>query len=83
MHGTCGRVLAGYSSGGDIMPHDAIVLLKADHKETRRLFPKVRAGLSRKQLLEIRARLEAAKAKAPHEPQQPSALKKTVDAVIS
>lgn len=45
-------------------------------------FPKVRAGLSRKQLLELGARLEAARAKAPHKPRQPSALKKTVDAVI-
>jgi hemerythrin superfamily protein len=184
MNGTCGRVLADCSSEGDIMPHDAIVLLKADHKEIRRLFkefqaagdkavkkkakivgqiiealtvhtyienevmypevrallpdldedvlesyeehhvadvlcaelsvmpadaerfdakvtvliesvthhvaeeeqdwfPKVRAGLSRKQLTELGARLESARAKAPHEPQQPSALKKTVDAVIS
>jgi hemerythrin superfamily protein len=46
-------------------------------------FPKVRAGLGRKQLQEIGARIEEARAKAPRSPAQPSALKKTVDAVIS
>ena len=46
-------------------------------------FPQVRAGLSRKQLQEIGARLEEARAKAPRSPAQPSALKKTLDAVIS
>jgi hemerythrin superfamily protein len=46
-------------------------------------FPQVRAGLSRKQLREIGARLEEARAKAPRSPAQPSALKKTLDAVIS
>jgi len=46
-------------------------------------FPKVRAGLGRKQLQEIGARIEQARAKAPRSPAQPSALKKTVDAVIS
>ena len=46
-------------------------------------FPQVRAGLSRKQLQEIGARLEEARAKAPRSPAQPSAIKKTLDAVIS
>ena len=46
-------------------------------------FPKVRAGLSRKQLQEIGARIEGARDKAPRSPAQPSALKKTVDAIIS
>jgi hemerythrin superfamily protein len=46
-------------------------------------FPQVRAGLSRKQLQEIGARLEEARAKAPRSPAQPSALKKTLDAVVS
>jgi hemerythrin superfamily protein len=46
-------------------------------------FPQVRAGLSRKQLQEIGARLEEARAKAPRSPAQPSAMKKTIDAVIS
>ena len=52
-------------------------------EEEQEWFPKVRAGLSRKQLQEIGARLEEARAKAPRSPAQPSALKKTVDAVIS
>jgi hemerythrin superfamily protein len=45
-------------------------------------FPKVRAGLGRKQLAEIGERLLEAKKKAPRSPAQPSALKKTVDAVL-
>jgi hemerythrin-like domain-containing protein len=113
------------------MSSDAIVLLKADHKEIRRLFrefraagdravkkkgrlanqiiqaltakvtvlmenvthhieeeeqewfPQVRARLSRTQLRDIGARLEQAREKAPRTPAQPSALKKTLDAVIS
>ena len=46
-------------------------------------FPKVRTGLSRKQLQDIGARIEEARDKAPRTPAQPSALKKTVDAIIS
>lgn len=46
-------------------------------------FPQVRAGLSRKQLQELGAKLLQAKEKAPRSPAQPSALKKAVDAVIS
>ena len=45
-------------------------------------FPKVRAGLSRTQLQEIGAELAEAKKRAPRRPEQPSALKKTIDAVI-
>jgi iron-sulfur cluster repair protein YtfE (RIC family) len=45
-------------------------------------FPKVRNGLGRKQLSDIGAQLLAAKQKAPHSPEQPSALKKTVDAIL-
>ena len=45
-------------------------------------FPLVRAGLGRKQLSELGEELLAAKAKAPRSPAQPSALKKTVDAVL-
>jgi hemerythrin superfamily protein len=52
-------------------------------EEERDWFPKVRAGLSRKQLQEIGARLEEARQKAPTTPAQPSALKKSIDAVIS
>ncbi len=46
-------------------------------------FPEVRKGLGRKQLQEIGAAMEQARAKAPRRPSQPSALKKTIDAVIS
>jgi len=46
-------------------------------------FPKVREGLGRKQLQEIGAKMLEAKGRAPRRPSQPSALKKTVDAVIS
>ena len=45
-------------------------------------FPKVREGLGRKQLAELGQRMLDAKAKAPKSPAQPSALKKTIDAVI-
>lgn len=45
-------------------------------------FPKVRAGLGRKQLAELGERLLEARAKAPTSPAQPSALKKAVDAVV-
>jgi hemerythrin superfamily protein len=46
-------------------------------------FPQVREGLGRKQLQEIGADMEAARKKAPRRPSQPSALKKTIDAVIA
>jgi hemerythrin superfamily protein len=52
-------------------------------EEEQEWFPKVRAGLGRKQLQELGSRLEEARKKAPRKPAQPSALKKTVDAVIS
>ncbi len=52
-------------------------------EEERDWFPKVRARLGRKQLQEIGARLEEARQKAPTTPAQPSAVKKTIDAVIS
>jgi hemerythrin-like domain-containing protein len=45
-------------------------------------FPKVREGLGRKALQEIGEELLEAKKKAPTRPSQPSALKKTVDAVL-
>jgi hemerythrin-like domain-containing protein len=45
-------------------------------------FPKVREGLGRKVLQEIGEEMLEAKKKAPRKPSQPSALKKTVDAVI-
>ncbi|WP_226903064.1 hemerythrin domain-containing protein [Phycicoccus mangrovi] len=46
-------------------------------------FPKVRAGLSRSQLREIGTELSEAWKRAPRRPEQPSALKKTIDAVIA
>jgi hemerythrin-like domain-containing protein len=45
-------------------------------------FPQVREGLSRTQLQEIGEEMLKAKEKAPKRPSQPSALKKTVDAVL-
>ena len=52
-------------------------------EEEQDWFPKVREGLTRTQLREIGAELAAAKEKAPRRPEQPSALKKTIDAVIA
>jgi hemerythrin-like domain-containing protein len=46
-------------------------------------FPKVREGLGRKVLSDLGAEMLEAKKKAPTRPSQPSALKKTIDAVIS
>jgi hemerythrin superfamily protein len=52
-------------------------------EEEQDWFPKVRAGLGRKQLQDIGAKMETLRKKAPRSPAQPSALKKAVDAVIS
>ena len=43
----------------------------------------MREGLSRKALQELGADMLEAKQKAPRRPSQPSALKKTIDAVIA
>jgi hypothetical protein len=43
----------------------------------------VREALGRKTLQEIGEEMSKARAKAPRRPSQPSALKKTIDAVIS
>ena len=51
-------------------------------EEEQEWFPQVREGLGRKALQEIGQELIEAKKKAPTRPSQPSALKKTVDAVI-
>jgi hemerythrin superfamily protein len=51
-------------------------------EEEQEWFPKVREALGRKQLQELGAEMEKARKKAPRKPSQPSALKKTVDAVI-
>ena len=52
-------------------------------EEEQEWFPKVREGLGRKVLQDIGAEMIEARKKAPRSPAQPSALKKTVDAVIS
>ena len=52
-------------------------------EEEQEWFPKVREGLGRKVLQELGADMLEAKKKAPRRPSQPSALKKTVDAVVS
>jgi hemerythrin superfamily protein len=52
-------------------------------EEEQDWFPKVRKGLGRKQLSELGQRLLDAKATAPRSPAQPSALKKTIDAIIA
>ena len=51
-------------------------------EEEQDWFPKVREGLGRTALQEIGEELLAARDKAPTRPSQPSALKKTIDAVI-
>jgi hemerythrin-like domain-containing protein len=51
-------------------------------EEEQEWFPKVREGLGRKQLQDLGANMEIAREKAPRRPSQPSALKKTIDAVI-
>jgi hemerythrin superfamily protein len=51
-------------------------------EEEQDWFPKVRAGLGRKQLQELGDRMLELKKTAPHYPAQPSALKKTLDAMI-
>jgi len=52
-------------------------------EEEQDWFPKVRAGLGRKELQDLGARMIELKKTAPRSPAQPSALKKVVDAVIS
>ena len=51
-------------------------------EEENEWFPQVRKGLGRKALQDIGAAMERARTKAPKKPTQPSALKKTVDAVL-
>ena len=78
--------LAGMQGGAERFDAKATVLIEnvTHHieEEERDWFPKVRAGLGRKQLQELGTKLELARKKAPRSPAQPSALKKTVDAVI-
>jgi hemerythrin-like domain-containing protein len=52
-------------------------------EEEQDWFPKVRAGLGRKKLQELGEELLEAKQHAPRRPEQPSAMKKAIDAVVS
>ncbi len=52
-------------------------------EEEQDWFPKVRAGLRRKPLQELGARMLEMRGSAPTRPEQPSALKKAVDAVLA
>jgi hemerythrin-like domain-containing protein len=52
-------------------------------EEEQDWFPKVREGLGRSVLQDIGAEMIKARRKAPKRPSQPSALKKTIDAVIA
>lgn len=52
-------------------------------EEETEWFPQVREALGRKALQEIGAELLEAKKRAPRKPSEPSALKKTIDAVIA
>src|SRR6266699_61489 len=79
--------LAGMSADAERFDAKATVLIEnvTHHieEEEQDWFPGVRAGLGRKQLRELGAKLEQARKKAPRSPAQPSALKKTIDAVIA
>ncbi|GAY08034.1 hemerythrin domain-containing protein [Pseudonocardia sp. N23] len=64
----------------------AVLIENVSHhieEEEKEWFPQVREALGRKELQEIGERMTAAREKAPRRPEQPSALKKTVDAVLS
>ena len=52
-------------------------------EEEEEWFPKVREGLGRKVLQELGADMLDARKRAPKRPSQPSALKKTIDAVLA
>ena len=62
-----------------------VLIENVDHhidEEEKEWFPKVREGLGRKVLQELGDEMLKAKKKAPKSPAQPSALKKTIDAVL-
>ena len=75
--------LASMPAGAERFDAKATVLIEnvTHHieEEEQDWFPKVRAGLSRKQLQELGAKLEQARKKAPRSPAQPSTLKKTIE----
>jgi hemerythrin-like domain-containing protein len=52
-------------------------------EEEQEWFPKVREGLGRNQLQELGARMIEVREKAPRRPEQPSAMKKAIDAILA
>ena len=78
--------LAALKPGSDRFHAKTTVLIESvTHlmdEEEQDWFPQVRERLGRKQLRELGAELIELKKKAPHSPAQPSAFKKTVDALI-
>jgi hemerythrin superfamily protein len=78
--------LSGMKAGDERFRAKTMVLIESVRhhieEEEEEWFPKVRAGLGRKQLQELGERLLDAKKRAPTSPAQPSALKKAVDAII-
>jgi hemerythrin-like domain-containing protein len=78
--------LAGLSPDAERFTAKTMVLIESVRhhikEEEDEWFPQVREGLSRKVLQEIGAQMESKRENAPRRPSQPSALKKTVDAVI-
>jgi hemerythrin-like domain-containing protein len=52
-------------------------------EEEQEWFPQVRAALGRKTLQQLGAQMADVRTRAPRRPSRPSALKKTIDAVIS
>ncbi len=78
--------LAGMSPDAERFDAKTMVLIESVRhhmeEEEEEWFPQVREGLGRKRLQEIGAELLEAREKAPRKPSQPSALKKTLDAVV-
>ncbi|GAC85845.1 hypothetical protein GP2_043_00300 [Gordonia paraffinivorans NBRC 108238] len=78
--------LAGMSPDAERFDAKTTVLIEnVEHhieEEEDEWFPKVREALGRKELREIDEEMLARREKAPRRPSQPSALKKTVDAII-
>ncbi|WP_168704722.1 hemerythrin domain-containing protein [Gordonia paraffinivorans] len=78
--------LAGMSPDAERFDAKTTVLIEnVEHhieEEEDEWFPKVREALGRKELREIGEEMLARREKAPRRPSQPSALKKTVDAII-
>jgi hemerythrin-like domain-containing protein len=79
--------LAGMKPGDERFDAKTTVLIEnvRHHieEEEKEWFPQVREKLGRKVLQDIGAEMAALRPKAPTRPSQPSALKKTIDAVIS